>query len=205
MPDPGRGAITKMSTDTFGQAQVATQVIEPRCCGTVPTTQEPAEPSWYAAHTCANHETKITAHLAARDIEHFLPTYMSVRRWRDRRITLSMPLFPGYVFVRILLRHKLLVEQVPGIARLVGFAGKPAPLPDEEIEQLRAGLSRSTRAEPCPFLTRGHRVRIKYGPFAGMAGILLRRKAKVRVVLSVELIQQSLVVEVDESDVESLR
>jgi transcription antitermination factor NusG len=158
------------------------------------------EAHWYAAYICANHEKRVAAELQARAVEQFLPLYSSVRRWKDRRMSLELPLFPGYVFVRLALRNRLRVLQIPSVVRLVGFNGLPAPLPDTEMETLRSRLSQRLRAEPHPFLTVGRRVRIKAGPFAGLEGILKRRKSGLRVIVSIQLIQQSVAVEVDEAD-----
>jgi transcription antitermination factor NusG len=117
---------------------------------------------------------------------------------------LQMPLFPGYVFVRMALRDRLQVQQVPGVAHLVGFDGTPAALPDEEIDALRTSLESGVRAEPHPYLTVGRHVRLKSGPLAGMQGILVRRKGNFRVVISIELIQRSVAVDADVADVEAL-
>jgi transcription antitermination factor NusG len=158
------------------------------------------EERWYAAYTCANHEKRVTAELARRTVEHFLPLYASVRRWKDRRVHLEMPLFPSYVFVRLALRNRLRVLQVPGIVRLVGFDGSPAPLPDEDLRILRIGLSQSSAVQPHPFLTVGRRVRITGGPFVGLEGIVRRKKSGLRVVVSLDLIQRSVAVDVDSAD-----
>lgn len=157
---------------------------------------------WYAAYTSANHEKRVSQQLAVRDVEHFLPTYSSVRRWKDRRVTLDMPLFPGYVFVRIALHDRLRVQQVPGVARLVGFNGLPCALPDGEIEALKEGLRRGLNAKPHPYWVPGRRVRIKNGPLVGLEGSLLRCKANWRVVISLDLIQRSICVDMDASDLE---
>src|SRR5271170_2662379 len=114
---------------------------------------------WYAAYTRANHERRVAEQLVERGVENFLPQYESVRKWKDRRVRLYMPLFPGYVFVHLALQNRLLVLEVPGVARLVGFNGSPAPLPDEEMRILRTGLSQTSRAVPHPFLSVGRRVR----------------------------------------------
>src|SRR5262245_54744080 len=87
------------------------------------------EARWYAAYTSANHEKRVSAQLGLRGVEHFLPLYASTRRWKDRKVNLEMPLFPGYVFVRMALRDRLRVLQIPGVACLVSFDGRPAPLP----------------------------------------------------------------------------
>ena len=156
---------------------------------------------WYAAYTSANHEKTVAEQLAVRGMEHYLPLYDSVRRWKDRRVKLQLPLFPGYVFVRLALRDRLGVQQIPGVARLVGFNGRPASLPNEEVEALRSALGRGVSAEPHPFLTSGRRVRIEAGPLEGREGILIRRKGAFRVVLSIDLIQRSIMVDVDLADI----
>lgn len=179
--------------------------------GTTAFTDSPVWPSlpaqyaelhWYAAYTSANHEKRVADQLETREVEHFLPSYASVRRWKDRRVTLQLPLFPGYVFVRLALRNRLQVLQIPGVAKLVGFGTVPAPLPKDEIEALRTGLAKGLHAEPHPFLTVGQRVRVKQGPLAGLEGVLLRWKGNWRVVLSLELIQRSVAVDVDSSEIE---
>jgi len=162
------------------------------------------QPRWYAAYTRANHERRVTCQLAERGVEYFLPQYESERRWKDRRVHLQMPLFPGYVFVQLALQNRLQVLQVPGVVRLVGFNGSPAHLPEEDMRILRTGLSLSPRVMPHPFLNVGRRVRINGGPFAGLEGILRRRKSNLRVVISLELIQRSVVFEVDSADVTPL-
>ena len=160
------------------------------------------QPRWYAAYTSANHEKRVADQLKVRSVEHFLPLYESTRRWKDRRLKFQKPLFPGYVFVHLALKDRLRVLQIPGLARLVGFNGSPTELPDEEIEGLMKGLRAGVRAEPHPFLTVGRRVCVKAGPLAGLQGILVRRRKQARFVVSVELIQRSVAVEVDEADLE---
>ena len=162
-----------------------------------------AEPHWYAVHTCANHEKRVANQLVEREVEHFLPLYHSVRRWSDRRVELDLPLFPGYVFVWLALRDKLRVVQIASVVRLVGFGGLPVALPDTEMEIMRAGLSKSLRAEPHPFLTVGRRVRITGGPFAGLEGILKKKKGNLRAVVSLNLIQRSVAVDVEIADIRS--
>lgn len=162
------------------------------------------QPHWYAAYTCANREKRVAAELQARTVEHFLPLYSSVRRWKDRRVRLDFPLFPGYVFVRLALRDRQRVVQIPSVVRLVGFNGLPAALPDTEMEIMRSGLSGRLRAEPHPFLTIGRHVRITGGPFAGLEGVLKRGKSNLRVVVALDLIRRSVAVEVDAADVSAL-
>jgi transcription termination/antitermination protein NusG len=161
-----------------------------------------AEGSWYALYTCPRHEKRVAEQIKQRRISCFLPLYRSVRRWKDRRKELELALFPGYVFVRMALKDRLRVLQMASVVRFVSFNGHPVPLPDSEMESLMSGLSRGVHAEPHPYLKVGRTVRIRYGPMAGARGILVRRKDKFRVVLSLDLIMRSVAVEVDESDIE---
>lgn len=162
------------------------------------------EPFWYAAYTSANREKRVAEQLARRSLEHFLPLYRTVRRWKDRQVQLQAPLFPGYVFVRLALRDRLQVLQVPGVANLVGFSGIPAALPQEEIDALRTALGSGTRVEPHSYLTAGRRVAVKSGPLAGMQGILVRKKNQERFVISVDLILRSVAVEVDGLELDAI-
>jgi transcription antitermination factor NusG len=157
-------------------------------------------PNWYAASTRANHEKNAAEHLAARSVEHFLPLYESVRRWKDRRVRLQMPLFPGYVFVRISLRERLRVLQIPSVASLVSFNGIPAALSETEIETLKASLELGIQVVPHPYLNVGRRVRVAAGPLEGLEGIVIRKKNSLRFVISLDLIQRSVVVELDQAD-----
>jgi transcription antitermination factor NusG len=158
------------------------------------------EPLWYAAYTNANHEKRVTQQLERRSVEHFLPLYESARRWKDRRVLLQMPLFPGYVFVKLALCDRLQLLQIPGVVQLVSFNGHPTPLPQEDIEAIRNCLDRGHQIEPHPYLTVGRRVRIRSGPLQGLEGTILRRKNKTRFVFSFELIMRSVAVEIDRTD-----
>lgn len=155
---------------------------------------------WYAAYTFANHERKVAEQLAQKGVPSFLPVYEAVRQWKDRRVRLQLPLFPGYVFVRIALSEKLELLRLSGVARLVGFGDRPVSLADEEIEGLRRGGAAELKIEPHPYLSKGQRVRILRGPLSGLEGILLRSKGKFRLVLSVDLIMRSIVVDIDAAD-----
>ncbi len=162
------------------------------------------EPCWYAVYTSANHEKRVAAHFEGKGVQHFLPLYQTVHRWKDRRMLLALPLFPSYIFVHLPLRERLRVLEVPGVARLVGFGDYAAPLPAEQIEMLRNGLSGELNAQPHPYLTAGRRVRIINGPLAGMEGILMRKKSNFRLILSINLIMRSIVVDVDAADIRPL-
>jgi transcription antitermination factor NusG len=167
--------------------------------------QVAAEARWYAIYTCARHEKRVSEQLARKSVEHFLPLYEAMHHWKDRRVRVQLPLFPGYLFVRIALAQRLKVLELPSVVRMVAFQGVPAALPEEEIVALRNGLDGNLRAEPHPYLKVGRRVRVVRGPLAGIDGILVRKKDRLRLVISIDLIMRSMAVEIDAADVEALR
>jgi transcription antitermination factor NusG len=162
-------------------------------------------PSWYAAYTCPRHEKSVERQLQERQIDCFLPTYRSVRRWKDRRKEIELVLFPGYIFVYIPLPGRLQVLQLPGVVRFVNFHGLPTALPESEIEALRRGLAHQIGLKSHPYLKVGRRVQVKRGPMAGAQGILIRRKQNCRLVISLDAIMRSVALEIDEEIVESIR
>ncbi len=160
------------------------------------------EPLWYAAYTSANHEKRVAEQLRERSVDYFLPTYECERRWKDRRVKLQTPLFPGYVFVRVALRDRLRILQTPGIVHLVGFGGHPAPLPQEDIQAIQNCLGQGLRVEPHPYLRVGCRVQVKSGPLQGLEGIIVRRKNWSRFVLLLELLQRAVAIEINAMDLQ---
>jgi len=165
----------------------------------------PCMPKWFAAYTTPRHEKRVGQHLEMRQIEHFLPLYRTHRKWSDgSRVTLDLPLFPGYIFVCIQRNERVRVLEVPGVLSVVGgTGGEPASLPEGEIDALRSGIS-LRNAQPHPLLKVGQRARIRSGAFAGMEGIVQRMKYSYRVVLTLDSIMQSFAVEVDDDELEIL-
>jgi len=162
-------------------------------------------PKWFAAYTSSRHEKRVDQQLEMREIEHYLPLYRTQRKWSDgSRVTLDLPLFPGYIFVCIQRTQRVRVLEVPGVLAVVsGTGGEPASLPEAEIDALRSGLSQCN-AQPHPLLKVGQRARIRSGAFAGMEGVVQRMKYSFRVVLTLDSIMQSFAVEVDGEDLELL-
>lgn len=161
------------------------------------------EARWYAVYTTCRHEKKVAQHLAQRGVEHFLPLYAAHRKWRDgSKVVLELPLFPCYLFVRIGQAERVHVLGTPGALALVGgTGGEPAELPEAVLDALRQGVDLGL-VEPHPLLTTGQQVRIRSGAFAGMQGVIQRRKNGCRVVLMLAQMMQSVAVEVGETDVE---
>ncbi|HET7749150.1 MAG TPA: UpxY family transcription antiterminator [Terriglobales bacterium] len=165
----------------------------------------PAGPHWYAIHTRARHEKRIDLGLQQAGIETFLPIIHEVHRWSDRRKEVTLPLFPCYLFVRILPDPaiRLTVLKSPGVLNFVGKWDQLPAVPDKEIEQVRAVVQQRDRFFPCPFLKTGQRIRIRGGVLDGVEGILSSHKGASAVVVSVELIQRSVSVLIEGYDVEA--
>jgi transcription antitermination factor NusG len=157
---------------------------------------------WWALYTKHQHEKTVADMLAVKGFEVFLPLYQSVRRWKDRRKLLSLPLFPGYVFVRGGLERRLQIVTTPGIHMILTHGEKIATIPDDEMDAVRRTVESKLRVEPHPFLRCGERVRVKKGTLEGVEGILLRFKGSARLVLSVDMLAKSVAVEIDAMDVE---
>jgi transcription antitermination factor NusG len=158
---------------------------------------------WFAISTTPRHEKRVAQFLAQRQLEHYLPLYRTTRRWKNGSTAqLELPLFPGYLFVRIDKAKRIPILGLPGVMGFVGTRSGPSELNEGEIEALRSGLH-VRKAEPYFQLAIGERVRIKTGPLAGLTGTLVRNASGVRLVLTVELIHQSVAVEIDAHDVES--
>jgi len=159
---------------------------------------------WYALHAHYQHEKAVAQILTHKGFDIFLPLYDAAHRWKDRTKRLSLPLFPCYVFIQGGLDRRLQVLSTPGVLGFVGWSGRAAVIPEEEIKAVLRTVESSLKVEPHPFLKCGDWVRVKSGPLQGVEGILVRKKNLFRVVLSVEMLQKSVAVEVDATAVESV-
>jgi transcription antitermination factor NusG len=160
--------------------------------------------AWWALYTRHQHEKAVAEMLAAKGLQVFLPLYQSQRRWKDRRVMLSLPLFPCYLFVRGAARRRTQVVTTPGVQMIICRGEDPAAIPEVEIEAIRRSLEGNRRVEPHPYLKCGQRVRVKRGSLEGLEGVLVRKKNLCRLVLNVEMLAQSVGVEIDAADVETV-
>ena len=162
------------------------------------------ESSWYAVSTKSRQEKIVASMLEYLAVPNFLPLIKEERRWSDRKQIVAMPLFQGYVFVRITIssEHQLRVLKVPGVVDFVRNRTGALAIPEREIEDVRAVLSHAEGCSPYPFLKAGDRVRVVRGPLAGIEGTLIRGGSQSKLIISIEMIQRSLAASVAECDVE---
>ncbi len=154
---------------------------------------------WFAIYVMPRHEKRIAQHLQVRQVEHFLPLYRTRRKWRDgSNVTVQLPLFPNYLFVRALPGQRVRALNVPGVLSAVGKR-ESSVISDAYIDSLRKVVELG-KAAPHPYLATGTVVNIRSGLLAGLQGVVVRQKSGCRLVLSLELIMQSVAVEVDMAD-----
>jgi transcriptional antiterminator NusG len=162
----------------------------------------PSGAQWFAIWTRSRHEQVVREQLAMRQIEAFLPTIPKWSRWKDRKKKIDWPLFPGYCFAHFDPANTLPVLKCTGVVNIVSFEGRPAPIPDYELDSIRLLIGSDIQYDPCPLLKEGAMVEVSGGPLKGVVGRLVRKDAaRARLVLSVDLIGQGVSVEVDAADV----
>jgi transcription antitermination factor NusG len=159
---------------------------------------------WYAVYTKHQHEKNAADLLLKKGFEVFLPLIQETRRWKDRSKQVSLPMFPCYLFVRLIGLRRAEILQTPGVFWMVENAGRPYPIPAWEIERIRTVANAGVKVQPHPYLNLscGTPVRVSRGSLAGLTGILIRVKNQTRVVVSLNLLQKAISVEVDLSNLE---
>jgi transcription antitermination factor NusG len=156
---------------------------------------------WYALHVKPRFEKCVTTQLEQKGFETLLPTYTSKRQWSDRVKTLTLPMFPGYLFCRFDVHSRFPIVVTPGVMAILGPGRVPAPVEESEIASIRHVMASGAHAEPCPYIPVGELVRVECGPLEGLTGIVLRTKGSERLVVSVSLLQRSVSVELDRTSV----
>jgi transcription antitermination factor NusG len=178
-------------SSTVCLAQVESSVV-------VSTTESEATLRWYALRVQARFEKVASTILRSKGYEEFLPLYVERRRWSDRMKEVEQPLFPGYLFCRFDVRGKWLpILSTPGVYEVVSALREPIPVPDCQIEEVRAVLRSGLPAIPWPSVTAGTRILIERGPLAGLEGIVLHSDKKFRLVVAVTLLQRAVSVEIE--------
>jgi transcription antitermination factor NusG len=170
-------------------------------------TEIPSAPgtrNWHALFTRYQHEKAVASALSNKNHEVYLPLFHSVRQWQDRAKRLFLPLFPGYVFIRGGMDRQLQILTTPGIIRIVGWGGRPAIVPQNQLDAVRQIIESNLYVESHPFLQSGDRVRVKTGPLKGLEGILARKKREARLVVSMEMLGRSAAVEIEVLNVERI-
>ena len=158
----------------------------------------PGEDSfWYALYVRSRFEKVVARNLRSKGYDEFLPLYRRSRRWSDRIKEIDFPLFPGYVFCRFNPLNRLPILTIPGVSAIVGFGNNFVSVEERDLNVIRAVLKSGNYCEPWPFLQIGQRVRVESGPLAGTEGIVLMFNKTYRLVISINMLQRSVAVEID--------
>jgi transcription antitermination factor NusG len=160
---------------------------------------------WYAIYTKARNEKKVETQLHDKGYEVFLPVIKRVRQWKDRKKKVEMPLFNSYLFANFEYKQRFELLQTDGIVKIINFNGKPAVVPDWQIESLRTMLEHPETIQLESYLKLGDLVEVTDGPLRGMCGMVIRRKGGQRLVLTIDGIMQSVSVEVAEYNLKKLK
>lgn len=157
---------------------------------------------WWAVYTRHQHEKVVADMLVVKGFEVFLPLYETMHHWKDRNKRLRLPLFPCYLFVRESIGGRLQILTTPGAHTILTRGEGLAVISDQEMQAIWLAAGDPARVEPYPYLKCGERVRVRRGALQGVEGILIRKKNLFRLVLTVDMLAQSVAVEVDAADVE---
>ena len=169
-----------------------------------PSGEQAAGTAWFALWTRSRHEQVVREQLERKQVEAFLPTIARWSRWKDRKKKVAWPLFPGYCFARFDPADALPILKCTGVVNIVSVDGRPAAIPEYELDSIRLLVGSELQFDPCPMIREGMMVEVVHGPLRGVVGRLMRKDApKARLVLSVDLIGQAVSVEVDAADVKA--
>jgi transcription antitermination factor NusG len=169
-----------------------------------PLTESPmaGAAAWFALVIHQYKRERCEEMLSRLGYEYFSPCVEVVRNWSDRRKCLTVPLFPGYIFCRFNPEKRIALMRIPGVLGVVGSTRQLHEIGDDEIEAIRLAIRSSLRLEPCPFVMPGQRVRVTEGPLRGVEGVLVRNKSRARLLLSVGILNRSVSVEIEETQLE---
>ena len=185
------GALSAIISSTYGELVSG---------GLLPNAPE----FWFAVQTRSRHEKKVNSELREKGIDSFLPLHREKRRWSDRSQWVELPMFSQYIFVRLPGSgdSRIRVLQTSGVVQFVGSSARGTPIPDEQIEVLRAIVSNRIPTAAHQFLQIGQRVRIRGGALEGIEGILSAIRNEKNLVVSVDLIQKSVAIRINGFEVE---
>ena len=140
---------------------------------------------WFVVYTIPRWEKKVALLLQQKGIEHYCPLNKVTRQWSDRRKIVVVPLFKGYVFVKVSEALKWEIKEIDGILNYVYWLGKPALVKDAEIDTIKKFLHEFTEVEVInPQLEVDSKVIIKQGVLMDYHGIIVEvsgTKAKVKI------------------------
>ncbi len=161
--------------------------------------------SWYAVYVRSRHEKSVYSALLDKGIDASLPMMTVVRKWSDRKKKMQIPLFRGYVFVKIDVNiDNLNVLQTAGVVKFIGIRNKPSRIPDEQIHWMHMLVAESDTVRAEKEIPVGQRVRVMIGPFKGIKGVVRRVGSRSRLVVLIESIMQAISIDIKPEHLEKI-
>ncbi len=165
---------------------------------------ETGNSQWFAIAVKPRFDKAVARALESKGFETLVPVCKAQHMYGGRCKESELPLFPGYVFCRFNILSRLPILTTPGVSQVLGTGNTPVALSENEILSLRTAIRADLPMQPFPYLQAGHRVRIEAGVLAGVVGLVIRIKGSLRLVLSVTLLQRSVLLEIDRHQISML-
>jgi transcription termination/antitermination protein NusG len=177
-----------------------------RPVGFTNTAETKSQTSWCAVYCRPRFEFAVADQLQTSNIETYLPVFDSLRQWSDRRKTIKVPVFPGYVLARMADTgaNRATVLRKSGVVRILGNSKGIERIPEEEIESVRRILASDRPCKGHPLIREGARVRVRHGALKGLEGLMIRARNRTQLIVSVEILGRSVSTEIDGSELEIL-
>jgi transcription antitermination factor NusG len=154
-------------------------------------------PQWFAIRVKSHREKAVAQAAHQKGFEYFLPLFCSRHQWSDRLQSVESPLFPGYVFCRLVPENRLAVLTIPGVVDFVAVGKIPVHIHDAEIAAIQLAVQSKLAAEPYAYLEDGNRIRLAGGPLAGMDGFLIESDTRQQVVIGVSALRRSVAIGIE--------
>lgn len=160
--------------------------------------------NWYVLYTHSRCEFKVEEALIALGITTYLPVKKSIKKWSDRKKEITSPLFTGYVFINASEKERLVSLQHKQVVRCLSDAGRPAIVPDWQIESLKKMISVNQDFNVVEGLIKGDKVEIKSGLFEGIRGVVFEIENRNHLAISIELLKRSVIIHLKEDFVKGI-
>ncbi len=152
---------------------------------------------WFALYTKSKHEFKAASQLDECGIDYYLPTAVRIKQWSDRKKKVTEPLFSGYIFLYGSEKERLVALEQYSIVRTIFFQGKPAIIPEWQIENLKKMLEQSKDVSVTDKLAVGTLVKIISGPFKDVEGIVYENNNQEKILaITIDLLRRSVIVKI---------
>ena len=153
---------------------------------------------WYAIYVRSRHEKSVHAELQQKGIESSLPLISVTRQWSDRRKKVEVPLFRGYVFVKIDIKNeKLPVLTTSGVVKFVAFNNVTVPIPEDQMYWLQQMIASDLLLSQEQDFPIGTEIDVMFGPLKGLRGRVKQKNSETRLVVWFDAIMQGVSVEID--------